>query len=418
MPLDPNIILSGQQTKIDNPLDMATRALTMRDLAQRSQIQNQSLQDDQAMRSAIQRNSTVDASGKLQVNDGAVMSDLIKSGASTKAVEYHQTVLARQLQAQEQQRKQEEDNMKLGSMFFAQVRNDKNTSAAEKQRDWDLLRQRGARLGFPDLPPQYPGDPAVEQMKSRYKTIEERQKDRQLDIDAQKARATSVEAGLPDPGMMNVSGSAAAAIRQPGASAQPTAPRGSPSSAQPGALSALDPATLISRVPMKDRDKVAAEIKEQANIRNVAGNSLDAFDQAAKEVRPLTGGVMGTSGTAFVPGMESAAQKDFLGSAFTTVKGVEGSVRQAQFDAIKSKFMPQFGDSDSTIQSKRDSWINYLKSHSSAPLSKSYGIDLKKYASTSLPADMGKKSGAGDFSLQDLMAEKARRSSSGKQAGN
>jgi len=123
------------------------------------------------------------------------------------------------------------------------------------------------------------------------------------------------------------------------------------------------------------------EIKDRKNLKTIANPSLQAFDDASKEVRPMTGGV-NTSGTAFIPGMLSPAQKVWQGLAHTTVKEVEGTARQAAFDNLDKSFMPQFGDDDSTIARKRAGYINYLQSKSSAPFNSSRGNDLDRYEST------------------------------------
>jgi hypothetical protein len=151
-----------------------------------------------------------------------------------------------------------------------------------------------------------------------------------------------------------------------------------------GQLSPLPPEKLVqySGATPEDQNKMYAEIKDLQNINNIRKPSLDAFDQAAKDVRPMTGGVH-TSLTAFVPHMESPGQKAWQGMANTTVKDVEGTARQAAFDSLEKNFKPQFGDSDENIKQKRNGWINYLDSHASAPVSKGYGIDLNNFQSTS-----------------------------------
>ncbi len=45
---------------------------------------------------------------------------------------------------------------------------------------------------------------------------------------------------------------------------------------------------------------------------------------------------------------------------------------------------PQFGDSKDTINKKRDALLGYMKSKSSAPTAKGFGIDLKKFNSTAM----------------------------------
>lgn len=150
-----------------------------------------------------------------------------------------------------------------------------------------------------------------------------------------------------------------------------------------GQLSALEPEKLVqySGAPAEDQNKMYEEIKNAKNINNVRQPSLDAFDRAANEVRPLSGGT-GSSLTAFVPGMESPGQKAWSGLANTTVKEIEGTARKAAMDSLANNYKPQFGDSDSTIQSKRAGWQTYLNSQSASPVSNGYHINLKNYNST------------------------------------
>lgn len=152
--------------------------------------------------------------------------------------------------------------------------------------------------------------------------------------------------------------------------------------------SQMDPAQLVPYVVANDRQpKVYEEIKDLQNINRIAKPSLQAFDQAAQEVRPATG-LDKTSLTSIIPGMESPGQKAWRGMANTTVKDVEGTARQAAFKSLEDNFKPQFGDSDETILSKRNGWINYLQSHASAPTAMGEHLDLNKFESTRFPKEV------------------------------
>jgi hypothetical protein len=143
-----------------------------------------------------------------------------------------------------------------------------------------------------------------------------------------------------------------------------------------------DPSTRIPLLVPPDKQKeVAMKVDAAKNVVTAAPSIYDAFQQSAKEVRPLTGGI-GTSPTAFIPGQQSPGQKAFLARIFPTVQEEEGSVRQTAFDNIEHHLLPQFGDSDATIASKRASLDTYLRSKSAATLPKAYGIDLEKFPST------------------------------------
>lgn len=65
----------------------------------------------------------------------------------------------------------------------------------------------------------------------------------------------------------------------------------------------IDPATVVPALipPGPEREKAYSEIEAAQNTAQNAGKILNAFDEAAKESRPLTGGFNGTSVSAFNP---------------------------------------------------------------------------------------------------------------------
>jgi hypothetical protein len=143
-----------------------------------------------------------------------------------------------------------------------------------------------------------------------------------------------------------------------------------------------DPASRIQfLVPPEAQARVAGEIDAATNTVANAPGILEAFHQAAQEVRPLSGGVH-TSPTAFVPGIKSPGQAALQARLGPTFKDVEGTVRQAAMDNLDHNVTPKFGDDDSTIATKRQSLIEYMKSKSAAANAKSFGIDLTKYPKT------------------------------------
>lgn len=147
-----------------------------------------------------------------------------------------------------------------------------------------------------------------------------------------------------------------------------------------------DPASRVQfLVPEGRQQKVVDEINAAKNTVANAPGILEAFDQASKEVRPLTGGTQ-TSLTAFVPGMKSAGQQALQARLGPTFQDVEGTVRQAAMDNLDANVTPKFGDSDETVATKRKSLQDYLHSKSSAAASKSFGIDLTRFPTTNTRA--------------------------------
>ena len=143
-----------------------------------------------------------------------------------------------------------------------------------------------------------------------------------------------------------------------------------------------DPASRVQfLVPEGARPKVNEEIAEAQNaVRNFDGAN-EAFWQAAKDARPLTGGLK-TSARAVVPYLKTPGQQAFQGRIAPTIQTQEGTVRQTAFDNVDHNMTPQFGDSDEQIATKYKTFLDYMRSKASAPNAKTYGIDLTRYPST------------------------------------
>lgn len=144
-----------------------------------------------------------------------------------------------------------------------------------------------------------------------------------------------------------------------------------------------DPASRIQfLVPEGRQQKVVDEINAAKNTVANAPLILDAFEQAAKEARPLTGG-FSTSPAAFIPGTETAGQKALLARLGPTFQDIEGNTRESTIQNFIKNVRPEGFDSDASIESKRKSLHAYVRSKSAgASASKSFGIDLSKYPST------------------------------------
>lgn len=129
-----------------------------------------------------------------------------------------------------------------------------------------------------------------------------------------------------------------------------------------------DPATLVPQMMPKDmRPKALEEIKNAQDLRALSPKIMAAFD-------------MGTSKN---PITAAQGQKQFAGLMNTTVKETEGTVRQAAMDSIQDNMAPKgITALPGANDSRRATVLAYLQSKQSAPVSKSYGIDLSKFAST------------------------------------
>lgn len=142
MSLDPNIILQAQAPKFDSPVDVAAKAMTMRQLANQVQVQNTQMAEDQAMKDAFRKNVTVGSDGNSTINRKAALADLVKVNPQ-KAIDY-----------QKMFREQDVDELK------------KNTEAA-KNLSWSVtddgsnygeIRTKAIQMGLPNaekMPEQY-----------------------------------------------------------------------------------------------------------------------------------------------------------------------------------------------------------------------------------------------------------------------
>jgi hypothetical protein len=87
--LDPSIIMGAKPVQINDPLDQAVKAMSLKDLSMRSQnlqLQNQQAQqefsDNQAMRNATANNTKVDANGNPSIDRAGMLSELGKTSPS------------------------------------------------------------------------------------------------------------------------------------------------------------------------------------------------------------------------------------------------------------------------------------------------------------------------------------------------
>jgi hypothetical protein len=184
MPLDPNIILQGQLPQLQNPLDVQQKAMTLKHLAQQTQLADQTFADDQNMRQAYKRNVTVGPDGKPTLNQAGVLSDLTQSNPM-QAITAQKEFTAQDLAAKEQKMKALDDTVKTGKMLVSQI----PTGAVppdQKQAAWTNMLNQGKQLGMPNhdsLPPQYPGDDFVNNMKLHLMTAEDQLKQQNSDRD-------------------------------------------------------------------------------------------------------------------------------------------------------------------------------------------------------------------------------------------
>lgn len=371
MPLDPNIILSGKAPEIQNPLDAMSKAMAFRSLVSRSQTEDlqarqaqQEFSDNQALRTAMNNNTSIDPNGNYNVDRQGVFKSLAQSNPSL-VPKVAQQFAATDMEMQKQHLATMRGKMEMTGQLLGGVTD-------QKSYDNALSQIKSMNGDISQLPPQYdPGAVHSAQMwaMNAKDQVEAQAKQQGLDIEKTKADNENQKVKLE-------------MFKTFGAGGSGGGVKGAP----------VDPSTLVvNRLPPHLQPKALEEIKDNQNIAKIAGPALEAFDRAAKDARPMTGKFSDTSPAALVPSVpylmdkpETAGQKAFMGLVNTTIKETEGTARQAAFDSVKKNFMPQTGDSDATVASKKAAFVQYLQSHTAAPTNMSKGIDLSKFPSTSI----------------------------------
>lgn len=192
MPLDPTIPLQVQSPQIANPMDYAVKAMTLKNLAQESQMRGQGLADDQATRQAYAQNMNPDGSQNQQ----GTLASLRGAGLGQKADDL-QTQWAQRSAAQLQQ------HAAVTKQLLFSIPTDKDTPDAVKEQAWQSVAKAAAQNGLPVAQqmqqfPGYPGDSMVQHMQYISQTSEEqiaqRTKAQEMGIQKQTADAATTKA--------------------------------------------------------------------------------------------------------------------------------------------------------------------------------------------------------------------------------
>lgn len=153
----------------------------------------------------------------------------------------------------------------------------------------------------------------------------------------------------------------------------------------PNSPAGMDPAKKVTwLVPPAQQEAVFGEIAAAQSATQNAPEILEAFDRAAKEARPLTGGFTGTAPGAFNPWSDTPGQQKFITLITPTFSNIDKTVREFAMKSFFDNNKPQFGDNDAKINSKRQAVIDYLQTKDQAPRASGFGINLKDYPSTNV----------------------------------
>jgi len=154
-----------------------------------------------------------------------------------------------------------------------------------------------------------------------------------------------------------------------------------------GTEGAMDPAPFVKfLVPPEHQKKVFDEIETAKNATRNRGAILEAFDNASKEERLMSAESLQQKGQALknlLPGQSSPSVGALRQGILPLFADIEGTVREAAIENTFHNIAPRPGDDDKTIEIKRNALIRWLNSKEEGETAKGFGLDLKKFNSTS-----------------------------------
>ena len=166
MALDSSMIMQGQAPQIQNPMDIAAKAMNLRDMVRQGEMQDYQLQkarqadsDDRQMRDIFSRNVKQDpTTGETSLDRKGVLADLYKV-APTKAMDVQQTWQKQDLENSKADReaKKAQIELQLKQVGLA----GQLAGAMTDQQSYDQMKAYAQQLGLPNvdkLPAQF--DPA------------------------------------------------------------------------------------------------------------------------------------------------------------------------------------------------------------------------------------------------------------------
>lgn len=351
-----NLILGGQAPQFENPVDIESKAMQLKSLANKSQMEGMQLEqeqnkfnDEKALRTAMDQNTHVDRlTGKVQRDDNEVLKALASNPQTAHlAIKTAQQFEADKLAKQTSVIKQKQEMSEYGGQVIGSVLARPNDQKAydEAKANFESI-QPGSTEKWPAqrdddfLNAQFKGSmKAKDQAEIDLRKIDVENHKKQLEMDSYKAF------GAPNPVQQDM---------------------------KPGELSKEDPAMLVKRLPQHLQAKAYEVLEVAQNTAKTANQILEEFDKAAAERRSISGMVKGVHAKAF---------HALMGPTF---KDVEGTVRQAAMDNMNKNVTPDKIDTDSDVAVRRKALKGYLLSKKEAPLLKGYGIDLSKYESTNI----------------------------------
>lgn len=146
-----------------------------------------------------------------------------------------------------------------------------------------------------------------------------------------------------------------------------------------GQMQNVDPAELVNILITDDGAKAKAleEIKDAQNLSANANKIINNFEKAAKD----RGFYRSAKSVVTREMPESVAV--FEQSLDPFFKDIAGQNREATKRATFDRLTPGPWDSEADVLRKKEALINFMRATKAAPVSKSYGLDLDKFATTS-----------------------------------
>lgn len=140
MPLDPSIILQGKQAQLENPLEVAGKALTLKHLANQNRLADKEAADKENLSSVLKKYSKVGDDGSVQIDRKGALSELAQNGGGDQLAATDKYINSFQL-----------DQLKAHTDTASAL-----LSGATPQ-NWPEIQRKGVEMGLPHwdkLPPQ------------------------------------------------------------------------------------------------------------------------------------------------------------------------------------------------------------------------------------------------------------------------
>lgn len=148
-------------------------------------------------------------------------------------------------------------------------------------------------------------------------------------------------------------------------------------------ISSADPLYLVNSgmVPEDQKKQVTYELDQARHAATIDPQINTLFDQAAKDARPATGR-SATSLMNTIPGYEPASKKAIKALLDPLTHEADGRVNPLIQQHIEEN-LPQFGDSDETIEKKKAALKTFIELKQGAPTARQNFINPDAFASTS-----------------------------------